>query len=150
MDEKWVLRSPEEMAEEVRACWTERFPMVMDDLQRLPAEGPVIAEGAGLFPRLVAPLLGEPANAVWLIPSPTLQRWVRDTRGRTVADAPHISDRQRAHENVIARDALLAAHIRAEAEALNLPVIPVERDDIVNVVDRVEPFLVPWLEAGRR
>jgi len=46
MDERWVLRAPEAMAEHALAAWSEeRFPMVLDDLRRLPGSGAVIAEG---------------------------------------------------------------------------------------------------------
>jgi len=145
MDEKWVNRSPEEMAEEVLACWAERFPMVIDDLARVVAEGPVIAEGVGLFPALVAPFLSQPPNAVWLIPTPEFQRQVRDTRESTVADNPHISDRQRAYRNLLARDALIATHVRTQATALGLPTIPVDADNVAGVIGNLEPGVARWL-----
>jgi len=149
MNERWVNRSPEEMKEEVLACWAERFPMVIDDLTRMVAESPVIAEGVGLFPALVAPFLSQPPNAVWLIPTPEFQRRVRDTRESTVADNPHISDRQRAFRNLLARDALIATHLRDQATALGLPMIAVDAGNVAEVVVNLEPRVVRWLAVAR-
>jgi hypothetical protein len=42
---------------------------VLDDLLALPPDPPVLAEGFNLPPRLVAPLLCRPRQAVWLLPS---------------------------------------------------------------------------------
>src|SRR6266851_10517392 len=49
MDERWVLRSPEEMAAHTIAAWSQdRFPMVIDDLLGMAEAGSIVAEGAGL------------------------------------------------------------------------------------------------------
>jgi len=40
MDQRWVLRSPREMADQISASWSqERFPVVIDDLLNLPGTG---------------------------------------------------------------------------------------------------------------
>jgi hypothetical protein len=148
MDERWVLRSPEAMTDELVAAWTERFPMVVDDLRSLVQDGPVLAEGAGLFPALVQPFLMLPPNGVWLIPSADFQRWVRDTRGAAVAKNPHISDRDRARENVIARDQLLADRLRRETEELSLPVISVDARNVASIPDCIEPRVAAWLRRA--
>lgn len=147
MDERWVLRSPEMMIDELVATWTERFPMVVDDLSHLVQQGPVIAEGAGFFPSLVRPFLTENSQAIWLIPSPEFQRCVRDTREVTVADHPHISDRDRAYENLVARDRLLASRLQKEAEELNLPMISIDAHNIASVADCIEPYVATWLQT---
>jgi len=149
MDEKWVNRSPEEMTEEVLACWAERFPMVIDDLTRMVGDGPVVAEGVGLFPALVAPFLAQPPNAVWLIPTPEFQRQVRDTREITVADDLHISDHQRAYSNLLARDALIATSLRSQATSLGLPTIPVGAGNVAEVAGNLEPRVARWLATAR-
>ena len=50
VDAYWVLRSPEVMAQETIASWKARFPLVVEDLQAMPKEPMIIAEGPGLFP----------------------------------------------------------------------------------------------------
>ena len=52
--QRWVLRSPDEMARQIIAAWSEGFPMVVHDLLGLPGTGAILAEGAGLFPAQVA------------------------------------------------------------------------------------------------
>ncbi|MGI8968197.1 MAG: hypothetical protein ACR2GA_03735 [Chloroflexota bacterium] len=145
IDERWVLRTPEEMAEEVMVCWGERFLMVLDDLLHLPGEGPIIAEGAGLFPHLVAPLLGSPRSAVWLVGAPGFIEQVRSTRGMSVADADHIGDRARAFRNIIERDWSIAAQVQQQAEEGGLSVIEVNSQTVEQLPAIVERRLESWL-----
>ena len=100
MDERWVLRTPEAMAEHALAAWSEeRFPMVLDDLRHLPGSGAVIAEGAGLLPQKVAPLMTDHRCALWLVATPDCIRQVRTVRGEGVSQAT--SDSRRAFENPV-------------------------------------------------
>ena len=147
MDERWVLRSPEEMAGEAIGFWTERFPMVLEDLASMLANGPVIAEGVGLFPGLVASLLSDRRHAVWLVSTPEFRGWVRRTREVTIADAPHISDRERAYRNLLERDTLIASHVEREAAELGLATMSVHIDTITTVADLVEPQVTAWLQS---
>jgi len=147
MDERWVLRSAQEMATEVMACWSERFPMLVDDLLHLPGEGPIIAEGAGLFPDLLALLLADAHHAVWLVASPAFIEQVRESRERTVADADHISDRERAFRNLIERDRLIAADVWRQAEERGLRVIEVDAGTVHQLAETVERPLSTWLPA---
>ena len=137
MDERWVLRTPEEMAKQTIASWTERFPMVLDDLRAMEGEGPIVAEGAGLFPRLVAPLLTDRTRAMWLVATPAFIEHVRRTRGRSVADADRISDRPRVFRNLVARDHLMAEHIHRQANELDLTAIEVNGEGMEQVLERV-------------
>lgn len=145
MDEKWVSRSAQEMTQEVLACWTERFPMVVDDLLHLSGDGPIIAEGAGFFPALVAPLLAALRPAAWLAATPAFIAQVRGGRGKSVADADHISDRERAFRNLIERDRLIAAEVRQQAEARGLDVIEVDSESVAQLPDRLNDMLTAWL-----
>ncbi|MDD1717414.1 MAG: hypothetical protein LUQ45_04105, partial [Methanoregulaceae archaeon] len=65
VDEYWVLRSPDIMAQETIASWKERFPLVVEDLQAMPREPMIIAEGPGLFPECVYRILRSPRQAIW-------------------------------------------------------------------------------------
>ena len=53
VDEYWVLRSADVMARETITSWKQRFPLVVEDLQAMPKEPMIIAEGPGLFPECV-------------------------------------------------------------------------------------------------
>ena len=52
----------------------EGFELLVDDLRSLPAAGPVLVEGFRLLPTLVAPLLADPKDAAWLIPTEAFRR----------------------------------------------------------------------------
>ena len=46
-----------------------RFPLVLLDLLALPNDKLIIAEGFGLTPQLIAPLLSTPRQAIFFIPT---------------------------------------------------------------------------------
>ena len=147
MDERWVLRLPKEMAREVFASWTERFAMVLEDLRRMLGEGPVIAEGVALFPELVASLLVDQRYATWLIFTPEFREWMRRTRGRTIADHPRISDRDRAFRNLLERDLLIASYVEKQATEGGLTTISVDNATVGTLADRLEPQVRAWIRA---
>jgi shikimate kinase len=145
MDERWVLRTPEEMLQEVIVCWKERFRLVLDDLLQMPTESMIVAEGAGFFPEDVAPLLSRPHQALWLVATPAFLAHVRSTRGRSVADNPHISDKDRAFRNLIERDQLIADYVRRQAGAHGYGVVEVDAD----VIEHVPNMVLDYLEVTR-
>ena len=52
MDERWVDITADELFERSTACWTEQFPIAIDQLLASPASRPIIAEGPGALPWL--------------------------------------------------------------------------------------------------
>ncbi len=138
MDQRWLHRSVAAMADQVIALWTERFRLVVDDLLTLPTTSPIIVEGAGLFPDCVRPVIIDPKQALWLIPTPAFCRKVRLERD---ADAfVDTSNPAQALDNLIARDILLAAHVQRRAVDLGLTVLEVDGatplDEMVTIVER--------------
>lgn len=63
----------EQQVAESIAIYQEQFPMIIEDLLALPDSTPVIVEGAVILPSQVAPLLGQPNQAIWLFPTPEFQ-----------------------------------------------------------------------------
>jgi shikimate kinase len=148
MDERWVLRSPDEMARQAIAQWSEdRFPMVVDDLLGLPGTGAIIAEGAGLFPAQVEPLLSDRRAAIWLIASAESIRQVRSVRGEGGGVANLTSDPPRAFENLVARDVLMAQYTRREAELRGLTIVAVDAQNVADIADKVEQHFALLLES---
>lgn len=94
------------------------FAMVVEDLKSLP--GPVIAEGVGLLPALVAAELPEPHRACWLIATPEFRRRQYPRRGlaELLGRCP---DPQLAYEKWMARDDEIAIYLESQAELLALP-----------------------------
>ena len=126
MDERWVNRPPEVMLETFHGFQGEGFDLVIDDLLALPPDPPVLAEGFSLLPRLVAPLLSRPRQAVWLLPTPEFRRAAFESRGSTWTIPNKTSDRQRALANLLARDQLFTEQLRAQARAAQLQTIDVD------------------------
>jgi len=141
MDERWLNRSPHVMFNTFHGFQGERFDLVIEDLLALPRKLPILVEGFTLLPRLVAPLLSGPGQAVWLVPTPEFRRAAFDSRGSTWDIPRKTSDPERALANLLARDRLFTDHVRREATALDLPVIEVDLglsvDELMNRVAAV-------------
>lgn len=141
MDERWLNRSPHVMFNTFHGFQGERFDLVIEDLLALPRKPPILVEGFTLLPRLVAPLLSGPGQAVWLVPTPEFRRAAFDSRGSTWDIPRKTSDPERALANLLARDRLFTDHVRREATALDLPVIEVDLglsvDELMNRVAAV-------------
>jgi hypothetical protein len=104
-----------------------------------------VAEGAGLFPEQVEPLLTDPRAAVWLVASAELIRHVRATRERGFADLT--SDPARAFENLVARDVAIAEYVRRGAALRGFKVIEVDLPTIGDVPGMVERHFAPLLKS---
>ena len=138
MDERWVNRSPEVMMETFHGFQGEGFDLVLEDLLALPPDPPVLAEGFSLLPRLVAPLLSGPRQAVWLLPTPEFRRAALESRGSTWTIPNKTGDPQRALANLLARDQLFTEQLRAQARAARLQTVDVDGSlDLAQSVARV-------------
>jgi 2-phosphoglycerate kinase len=127
MDERWLNRSPKEMLETFHWFRGEGFPLIVEDLLRLPRAPGVIAEGFRLLPRLVKPLLSAPALAVWLLPTPDFRRAVFEGRGVAARGfLARTADPERAFRNLLERDRMFTDALREETARLALPAVEVE------------------------
>jgi hypothetical protein len=142
MDERWVNRSPETMYNTFHGFHGEQFGLIVEDLLSLPASPSVLAEGFTLLPDLVAPLLTEPDQAVWLLPTPAFRRAAFDSRGSTWDIPRKSTDPERALANLLARDRLFTDRIGREVIALGLPFVSVDLGMTIDeLVDRVRAVL---------
>jgi hypothetical protein len=149
-DEVWVAPTPETMAADAQRSFRERFERVLEDLAALPSGVPVLAEGWGLRPELIAALLDNPSRAVFLVPSEGFrqEQLERVPRAGQLAISG-IGDPDRAQRNRVERDRLLALDVVESANRLGLHVIEVDgRQSVAEVAALVEeqfrPFLSPW------
>jgi hypothetical protein len=146
MDERWLQRTPTEMARGVIGSWSERFGLVLEDLRALSPDEPIVAEGAGLFPELVSPLLSCPHQAIWLVPTADFCATMRRRRGSAMPAAT--TDPERAWQNLIDRDVLVARHIRERAEDLGLTVVEIDGTQTCEAVAAaVADHVQPWLSV---
>ena len=145
LDERWVLHTPREMADNAIGSFRDRFEMVIEDLLALPRDRAVVADGFGLLPELIHPLTASHHQAVFLLPTPEFRAVALERRGWRTIDGT--SDADRARANRLARDELLTEYVRQTAAGLGFATISVDGtrglDEITAEVDRrFSPLLV--------
>lgn len=127
MDERWLNRSPQTMLETFHWFRGEGFALIVEDLVRLRGAGiPVVAEGFRLLPQLVQPLLAEPRQAVWLLPTPGFRAAALESRGSTWTIAGRTSAPERARANLIERDRMFTDRLIEQTRQLGLSAIHLE------------------------
>lgn len=124
-EERWLGSSPEHMAADTIACWTERFHMAVDDLLAMPNSPSIIAEGPGFFPECVDPLITHSRKAIWLIPSTEFKLASAQSRDKPGSRHETTNSDLAAH-NLIHRDFHITHHIRHQAHHLGLTVIEID------------------------
>jgi hypothetical protein len=100
----------------------------------MPANRPVIAEGAALMPRPLHGMGIPPDRAIWVVPTPAFQRAhyaQRDWRHDVLRAC---TDPDRAWENWMSRDEGFAAHVAAEAPRLGYRVITVDGSHTIDEI----------------
>jgi hypothetical protein len=145
-DGAWVNTTPEQMAADTLAGFPVRFEWALDDLRALFSGRPVIAEGWGLRPELVAPIVDSPARMVVMVATPEFRlRQARELR-RAAAISHPVSDPDRAQRNRLARDQLVADDAVRTAHGLGVPVIEVDgRRNADAVADLVANHFAAYL-----
>lgn len=130
MDERWVHRTPAEMLASFHWYAGEGFGLVIDDLAASTGAGTtVVVEGFRLLPHLVAPLLADRSDAVWLLPTATFRRAAFEQRGTLWDIASRTSDPERALANLLERDAMFTDRLRDELDRLGLLAIEIDVGD---------------------
>jgi len=74
---------------------------------------PIIAEGWGLRPQLVAPVIDSPRRMVVMVPTPEFRDHQVRELPRAGAIGARVSDPARAQRNRLARDRILADEVAA-------------------------------------
>lgn len=137
-DAAWVDTTPEAMAGHTLAGFPTRFEWALDDLRGLYSPRPIIAEGWGLRPELVAPLLDTPHRMVVLVPTEGFRHHQLSTLPRAAAMGIRTSDPARAQANRIARDRLIAEDAVRRAHEHGIRVIEVDGSrDAFAIADEV-------------
>jgi hypothetical protein len=126
MDERWVNRPPPVMVKTFHGFAGEGFELILEHLLALPKEPLILAEGYKLLPRLVAPLLSGPNQAVWLVPTPQFRGAALESRGSTWDIPAKTSNPEQALANLLTRDWLFTDEVVKQAAGLRLRVIEID------------------------
>lgn len=147
-DEVWVNTTPEIMATTTLAGFPILFAWALDDLRALVSRHPIIAEGRGLRPELVAPLIDSPRRmAVMVATDQFRQHQVRHlTRARTLSTP--VSDPERAQRNRLARDRIIAEDAVQSARRAGIRVIEIDgTQNVDTITDVLADHFSPYLPA---
>jgi 2-phosphoglycerate kinase len=125
LDERWVQPEPEDLVERALETFRDRFPLVIEDLLALPKEPKIVAEGFGLTPELLFPVLLYKHQAIWLVPTDEFKRASMERRNKP-SFKNETSDPQSAAMNLLARDILLVEHVKAQARLHGLTLYGVD------------------------
>lgn len=148
-DQVWEEQSPEAMAAGTLAEFPVHFEWTLDDLRALFTGRPAIAEGWGLRPELVAPLIDSPRRMVVLVPTEAFRQHQLRTLSRASALDVPVSDPVRAQANRVARDRLIADDVVRKARHLGIRVIHVDGTrDAAEVAAEVAEQFGPYLCDG--
>jgi len=145
LDERWVRPEPEELVQWHIQAFRDRFPLVIKDLLDLPREPMIVAEGFGLTPELLSPVLSSKRQAIWLVPTGEF-KWASMKRRKKPSFRDQVSNPERATRNVFTRDMLLAECVRAQAQSRGLTVYKVDGsrsvEEMATLIEQhFEPFL---------
>ncbi|MFD5249190.1 hypothetical protein ACFWIW_31915 [Amycolatopsis sp. NPDC058340] len=145
-DTVWVDPTPERMAADTIAGFPVRFEWALDDLRALVSGRPILAEGWGLRPELVAPLLDSPRRMIVLVPTDEFREHQLRVLPRAAAVTHRVSDPERAQRNRVERDRLVAEDAVRSAEKLGIRVVWVDGSkDAEAIADVVAGHFGPYL-----
>jgi 2-phosphoglycerate kinase len=146
-EDVWVCSTPQALAAETLAGFSTRFEWSLDDLRALVSGRPIIAEGWGLRPELVASIVDSPRRMVVMVPTEEFRRHQLEYLPRAGSFWLTVSDPARAQRNRIDRDRLVADAVRT-AYQHGMLVITVDgsldADAIADIVaEHFRPYLDP-------
>jgi hypothetical protein len=151
-NERWLGPSPTDLLERSVASWEEDFARAIEDLLALPSNRTVIVDGPGALPWVVAPLIRDRRQAIFLIPTRECWQAVFDRRWR---DGPadgrfghDTKDPAVATRQLRERDFGLAGRIAASCEELDLRCVVINGSlDLDDSVTLLEDHFRPHLPA---
>ncbi len=124
-DAIWLASVAKQVAR-VIAIYREEFPLLLAEMAALPADRPILAEGAALMPELVAQDPVRAQRSAWVVSTPAFQHhhyaarpWVADVLKDCRAPA-------QAFANWMARDVAFADYVATTAGAQGLPLLHVD------------------------
>lgn len=145
-DELWVLATPEDMAASTLAGFPARFEWALDDLRALTSGRPILAEGWGLRPELVAPLIDAPRRMVVMVPTREFREHQIRVLPRAGALGTPVSDPELGQRNRLERDRLVAEDAVRSAHSVGIRVIEVDGTrDAEAIADVVADHFSPYL-----
>jgi hypothetical protein len=124
--DQWLGHTAEDLAASALRDFVMRFEWALDDLRALVSGAPILAEGWGLRPELVAPIARDPRRMIVMIPTEEWRRHQLLVLPRANSFGPTVTDPQAASRLRMERNRLIAEDAVASANRLGIRVIEVD------------------------
>jgi 2-phosphoglycerate kinase len=145
-EDMWIRSAVEQAVDQALKIFVERFEYVQDDLRALVSPYPIIADGWGLRPELVAPLMSSARRMVVMVPTEEFRQHQLRELSRAGALRLNVGDPRLAQRNRMARDRLIAEDAVRNAKRLNIRVIEIDgSNDAESTADLVAEHFVEFL-----
>ncbi len=144
-EERWIEQTPESLLARTLRSFDNRFPLVMQDLAEMDSDRPIIAEGFGFLPNLIAPLLSEPNQALFIVPSKKFKTASFNRRGKP-SFKNHVSDPQKGWHNLFTRDMLIVEEYQKQLLTEDDRLIEVDAQSQEEMLKIVEDHFEAYLD----
>jgi 2-phosphoglycerate kinase len=140
-DEIWS-QSPAKLLTDEMTYYHERFHFILDDLNHLKTEKPVILEGAAFLPELIAQFPVKHENVIFMIPTMDFQLHHYSQRPWIQSILSECHDPKQAFDNWMARDNLFGEEVIRKANELGFIIIRV--DGSVDIPSQFEAIQIQF------
>lgn len=119
----------------------EEFGMILEDLDKLSANKPILVEGVNLMPKLIKEKLLHIDHAVWLVADEAFYKKHQMNRKELFDRIKECSNQEQALQNYMSDDLAFGKHILYEAKRYDLKVIEiVNESDIIKNIEAISSF----------
>ena len=124
-NQRW-MQPPDQLLQEVIACYDEHMTLVLEDLAASATDAPLLVEGSALIPQRLGEMGVSMNQAIWLVPTADFQWHYYSQRTWIKEILQQCEDPERAFANWMGRDTHFAQWVSGEAKRLHFPVITVD------------------------
>jgi hypothetical protein len=143
MEETWIDPTPIKLLEGCIQGFIDRFPLMIDDLLTMPKNSMILAEGFGVLPELIMPILSDARKVVYLFPTATFKYESMERRNKLAG----LGDKAEfGRRNLFIRDMLLSDYIHKQSESYAAKNYLIDGSkSILEMTSLIEEYFKPFL-----
>lgn len=123
------------------ASFSEEFEMILEDLNKLSNDKPILVEGINLLPKLIKEEIVNIEQAIWLVADETFYKKHQMNRKELFERIKKCSNPEQALQNYINDDLAFGKYILNDAQKLDLKVIQIENEsDIKKSIELISMY----------
>lgn len=128
----------EEYLDWATSSFSEEFGMILEDLNKLSADKPILVEGINLLPKLIKEVITNIGQAIWLVADEAFYKNHQMKRQELFERLKECSNQEQALQNYMDNDLAFGKYILNDAKKLDLKVIEiVNGSDIKNYIELI-------------